>query len=219
MLLNKVSVIARVTKARARVSGKGVRSKNSRQSPYQLSTNGPTLRPLRIWGSGWGQLRVLILETGKPRAIGNLTTVNIVDALMLIMFCAFLLLTVISSNIPFVIQRNVFVCEQSNSWRDSHSLQTYTTTAGCCFLCACTTLSFTERTTLSFTVNFPICANEDQVSRQIGRQSRYKNSTISYELLSWTFQNCCSTKNKYIALTKACLLNCLCFMVTFIVCA
>jgi len=44
-------------------------------------------------------------------------------------------------------------------------------------------------------------------------------SDIGIQLLSRTFQNCCSPENKYIALTNktGLLLNCLCFMVTFIV--
>jgi len=41
---------------------------------------------------------------------------------------------------------------------------------------------------------------------------------FDYELLSGTFQNCSSPENKYIALTNTrLLLNCLCFMATFIV--
>ena len=41
-------------------------------------------------------------------------------------YCAF------PSNIPFVIQRDVRVCEQSDRWHDS--LQTYIAPVGCCFL-------------------------------------------------------------------------------------
>ena len=46
------------------------------------------------------------------------------------MFCTFLLRG--ASNVPSVIQRDVLICEQSNSWHVS--LQTYTTAVGRCFL-------------------------------------------------------------------------------------
>jgi len=42
---------------------------------------------------------------------------------------------IISSNIAFVIQRNVLVCEQSNGRHDN--LQTYNIAVGRCFLGAC----------------------------------------------------------------------------------
>ena len=53
------------------------------------------------------------------------------------MFCAFYCR--ITSNIPFVIQRDVLVCEQSNSREGS--LQTYITAVGRCFLWRIRTLN------------------------------------------------------------------------------
>jgi len=48
--------------------------------------------------------------------------------------------------------------------------------------------------------------------------SLHQMQEFKYQLLSRTFQNCCSPENKYIALHKTCLLlNCLCFIVTFTV--
>jgi len=56
---HRASVVARVTKDRARLV-RGSCSKNSGQPPHQPSTGwGRTFRPLCIWGGQWVQRRLL----------------------------------------------------------------------------------------------------------------------------------------------------------------